>query len=87
MSEMQSQALICRENKKLSDGERGGSTDQDELLEKPKLYQHFSGHSVNDKKFFAIEVVKGDVFTLEARERYWIDKLCTITRGLNSNRT
>ena len=36
---------------------------------------------------FAIEVVKGDVFTLEARERYWIDKLCTITRGLNSNRT
>ena len=61
---------------------------QDELLEKPKLYQHFSsnGHSVNDMKFFAIEVVKGDVFTLEARERYWIDNLCTITRGLNSNR-
>ena len=43
---------------------------QDELLEKPKLYQHFSsnGHSVNDMKFFAIEVVKGDVFTLEACE-------------------
>ena len=52
-------------------------------------YQHFSSnvHSVNNMKFFAIEVVKGDVFTLEARERYWIDKLCTITRGLNSNRT
>ena len=48
---------------------------QDELLEKPKLYQHFSsnGHSVNYMKFFAIEVVKGDVFTLEARERY-----CTV---------
>lgn len=65
---MQSQASICRENKKLSDGERG-STDQDELLEKPKLYQLFSGHSVNDMTFFAIEVVKGDVVTLEARER------------------
>ena len=34
---------------------------QDELLEKPKLYQQFSsnGHSVNDMKFFAIEAVKG----------------------------
>ena len=62
---------------------------QDELLEKPKLYQHFSsnGHSVNYMKFFAIEAVKEYVFPLEARERYWIDKLCTITRGLNMNRT
>ena len=57
-------------------------------LEKPK---HFSsnGHGVNDMKFFAIDVVKlkGDVFKLKASERYWIDKLCTITRGLNTNRT
>ena len=70
----------------MSDGQRGQHRRavQDELLEKPKLYQHFSsnGHSINDMKFFAIEVVKGDVFTLEARERYWIDKLCTITKRI-----
>ena len=54
-----------------------------------KMYQHFqmNGHSVGDMKFLAIEEVFGDDFILAARETYWIDKLHTIRRGLNSNRT
>ena len=63
---------------------------QDESVEeKNKLYTHFSsgGHSANDMLFYAIETVQGDDFTLQARERHWIDKLCTIPRGLNQNRT
>mgnify|MGYP000492246596 FL=1 len=54
------------------------------------LAKHFesTGHSSRDFMAYAIEiVVGGDVFTLGARERMWIDRLDTISRGLNSNRT
>ena len=54
------------------------------------LGKHFEspGHSTKDFMAYAIEiVVGGDVFTLGARERFWIDRLDTISRGLNSNRT
>ena len=54
-----------------------------------KLYRHFAtnGHSHADMLIFGIEKVHGDAFVLAARERYYIDKLETIYRGLNSNRT
>ena len=54
------------------------------------LARHFEGpgHSSSDFLAFAIEkVIGGDVFTLGARERMWIDRLDTISRGLNTNRT
>ena len=54
------------------------------------LARHFeaAGHSLSDFSAFAIEiVVGGDVFTLGARERMWIDRLDTISRGINTNRT
>ena len=38
-------------------------------------------------QFLAIEEVFGDDFILAARETFWIDKLQTIRKGLNSNRT
>ena len=54
-----------------------------------KLYSHFSsrGHDHTDMRFFAIEIVQGDDFVLAARERYHMDKLQTIYKGLNSNCT
>ena len=54
-----------------------------------KLYRHFAtnGHSHADMKIFAIEKVHGDAFVLAARERYYMDKMETVYRGLNSNRT
>ena len=54
-----------------------------------KMYQHFqmNGHCVGDMRFLAIEEVFGDEFILAARETFWIDKLQTIRKGLNSNRT
>ena len=54
-----------------------------------KMYQHFQsrGHTTSDMRFLAIEQVFGDDFILAARETFWIDKLQTIRKGLNSNRT
>ena len=58
-----------------------------------KMYEHFQqrGHSAADMRFIAIEVVQGrfknDEDTLSARERVWIDKLQTITHGLNTYHT
>ena len=58
-----------------------------------KMYEHFQqrGHSCSDMRFIAIEVVQGrfenDEDTLSTRERYWIDKLQTITNGLNTYHT
>ena len=54
-----------------------------------KMYEHFEsrGHSAKDMKFFAIEEVSGDEFVLGARETYWIDKLNTVMKGLNTYRT
>ena len=54
-----------------------------------KLYRHFAtnGHTHADMKIFAIEKVHGDAFTLAARERFYIDKMETVFKGLNSNRT
>ena len=54
-----------------------------------KLYKHFStaGHSHADMTILAIEKVYGDEFVLAARERFWIDKLQTVYKGLNSYRT
>ena len=53
------------------------------------MYEHFErrGHSAKDMKFFAIEEVSGDEFVLGARETYWIDKLHTVMKGLNTYRT
>jgi len=54
------------------------------------LGQHFEGpgHTSRDFTCFAIEIVRGgDIFTLGARERLWIDRLDTVSRGLNSYRT
>ena len=54
-----------------------------------KMHDHFTtnGHSSRDMLLFAIEAVHGDVMTTTVRERYWIQKLDTIRRGLNSNKT
>ena len=54
-----------------------------------KMYEHFTtnNHSSRDMFIFAIEVVHGDATTLSVRERFWINQLDTIRRGLNSNRT
>ena len=54
------------------------------------LARHFEGpgHTSRDFSCFAIELVRGgDVFTLGARERLWIDKMDTVMNGLNTNRT
>ena len=60
-----------------------------DLASNNKLYQHFTsmGRDHTDMLVYAIEVVHGDDFVLAARERYYIDKLQTIYKGLNSNRT
>ena len=54
-----------------------------------KLYRHFAtnGHTHANMKIFAIERVYGDAFILAARERFYMDKMETVYRGLNSNRT
>ena len=54
-----------------------------------KLYDHFStnGHSSKDMLIYAIEQVYGDDFTLQARERFLINKAATVMKGLNSYRT
>ena len=54
-----------------------------------KFYRHFStaGHTHADMSFLAIEKVHGDEFVLATRERFWIDKMQTISKGLNSYRT
>ena len=59
------------------------------LLKKSLLYKHFStqGHSHADMLIHGIELVHGDDFVLAARERFWIDKLQTTYKGLNSYRT
>jgi len=54
------------------------------------LARHFesAGHSSQDFFAYGIEIVVGrDPFILGARERMWIDRLDTISRGLNCNRT
>ena len=53
-----------------------------------KMYQHFqmNGHCVGDMRFLAIEEVFDDEFILAGCETFWIDKLQTIRKGLNSNR-
>ena len=54
-----------------------------------KMYQHFTtnNHSSRDMMIFGIEVVHGDSVITTVRERYWMQKLDTIHRGLNSNLT
>ena len=61
-------------------GQHRRAVQHESVEEKNKLYTHFSsgGHSVNDMLFYAIETVQGDNFTLQARERDWIDKLCSV---------
>ena len=51
--------------------------------------KHFrlAGHSLHHFCAFPIEIVVGDPFTIGARERFWINKLDVIARGLNCNRT
>ena len=53
------------------------------------VYKHFQskGHKELDFQFWGLERVKGDIFILRVRERFWIDKFQTIEKGLNSNRT
>ena len=54
-----------------------------------KMYEHFTtqNHSSRDMFLFAIEAVHGDVMTTTVRERFWMQVLDTIHRGLNSNKT
>ena len=54
-----------------------------------KMYQHFTsnGHDSRDMVIYGIEAVHGDEVTTGVRERYWIQVLDTIRRGLNSNKT
>ena len=58
-----------------------------------KMYEHFQqrGHTVSDMRFIAIEAVQGrfknDEETLSTRERFWIDRLQTISSGLNTYHT
>ena len=58
-----------------------------------KMYEHFQqrGHTVQDMRFIAIEAVQGrfknDEETLSTRERFWIDRLQTISSGLNTYHT
>ena len=54
-----------------------------------KMYEHFTthGHSSRDMLLFAIEAVHGDVMTTAVRERFWIQQLDTVRKGLNSNKT
>ena len=53
------------------------------------MYAHFSsnGHSARDLQIYGIEQVFGDGFTLQARERYWINKMDSVRKGLNTYRT
>jgi hypothetical protein len=45
-------------------------------------------HSISDMFFFAIEkVVKEDPFVVGARERFYIDKMDVLRKGINKNRT
>lgn len=50
--------------------------------------KHFSsnGHKSSDMRFYGIELVTGDNFTLQQREQLWIGKLNTIHDGLNTYR-
>ena len=50
---------------------------------------HFEkrGHSSHDFICFAIEKVVGDCFILAARERFYMDKLDVVSRGMNTHRT
>ena len=50
---------------------------------------HFEkkGHSSHNFICFAIEKVLGDCFVLAARERFYIDRLDVVAKGMNSNRT
>ena len=54
-----------------------------------KMYAHFSsnGHSTRDLHIYGIEQVFGDGFTLQARERYWINRMDSVRKGLNTYRT
>ena len=52
--------------------------------------EHFNkpGHSSDNMFFFAFEkVISIDPFTLGTRERYHIDDMDVISKGLNRNRT
>ena len=51
--------------------------------------KHFRlpGHKLHHFVAFPIEIVTGNPFIIGARERYWINKLDVISRGLNCNRT
>ena len=53
------------------------------------LASHFKsrGHNLHHFLAFPVEKVHGDQFTILARERYWINKLDVIAKGLNTNRT
>ena len=59
------------------------------MAKESKLYKHYSslGHSHADMTIIGIEAVHGDDFVLAARERFWMDKLQTTFKGLNSYRT
>ena len=45
------------------------------------------GHKLHHFLSFPIEIVTGDSFTIGVRERYWINRLDVISKGLNKNRT
>ncbi len=50
--------------------------------------EHFAqkNHSILDMFFFAIEkVVKDDPFIVGARERFYIDKMDVLRKGINKN--
>jgi len=56
---------------------------------KSRVALHFEsrGHSSHNFECFAIEKVFGNGFVLAARERYYIDKLDVVAKGMNANRT
>ena len=65
-----------------------------EKIEPPKnagpVGEHFTqkNHSISDMLFFAFEkVVNGDIFIVGARERFYIDKMDVLRKGINKNRT
>jgi len=64
-----------------------------------KSYRHYTGiaknssikfslkeHGFDNHKFEVLEEVEGDGKKLRERERYWIEKTNSLTKGLNDNR-
>jgi hypothetical protein len=63
---------------------------QDKTNKSGPVSEHFSmkNHTSADMLFFAFEkVVNGDPFIVGARERFYIDKMDVLRKGINKNRT